>query len=113
MRDRSARLPSDAELRVLHDDEMFRVVLGNISATGARLDHLGDLPQDAPVTLFHGEVRIHARVVWSKDHQTGVQFVTPLSITDLEALRGASGAAGVWAILGHWVAAADGGSRLN
>ena len=112
MRDRSTRLPSDAELKVAHDDEIFRVVVGNISTTGARLDHLGDLPQDAPVTLCHDEARIHARVAWSKEDQTGVQFVTPLSATELDALRGASGAAGVWASLGHWLAADGAPSRL-
>ena len=101
MQSRSARLPSDNELRVMHADEVFRVSLVNISTTGARLDHLGDLAQDAPVTLRHLQMRVPAHVAWSNDKETGVRFETPLSTADLDTLRKADGGEGVWASLGH------------
>ena len=101
MQSRSTRLPSDTELRVMHADEVFRVLLVNISTTGARLDHLGRLPQDAHVTLSHLQMRVPAYVAWSDDKQTGVRFAAPLSPTDLDILGKAVGGEGVWASLGH------------
>jgi len=101
MQARSTRLPSDNELRVVHADEVFRVVLVNISTTGARFDHLGQLQQGAPVTLRHLEMRVPASVAWSNDKETAVQFTNPLSNEDLAALSQAIGGGGVWASMGH------------
>ena len=101
MQPRSARLPSNNELKVMHRDEVFRVRLVNISTTGARLDHLGDLAQDTAVTLRHGQMRVPAYVAWSNDKETGVRFATPLSTEDMDTLRTADGGEGVWASLGH------------
>ena len=103
MRFREQRFPSVTELRVMYGDEVRRVQLVNISATGARLEQVWHLPEDALVTLCHLHVRIPARVVWSNERQTGIRFVMPLTTTDMNALRGAIGRSpGSWESGSHY-----------
>ena len=101
MQPRSARRPADNEVRVIHADEVFRVLLVNISTTGARLNHIGNLPQDALVTLRHLYMRIPAYVAWSNDEETAVRFATPLTTREVDALCKLNGKTGVWASLDH------------
>lgn len=97
MRDRDQRFSSDTELKVRCGDEVFRVQLANVSSTGALVGPLRPLAQRALVTLSHLQLRIQARVVWSNGRQTGIQFVTPLSISDRKVLQDAVGPGpGVW-----------------
>lgn len=89
---RDQRLPTDLGIRVAHCDELYSARLVNVSTTGARLDLPGRcLPQDALVTLHRLDCRIPARVVWSNGRQTAVHFVTPLSQSSMNFLRGVGG----------------------
>ncbi len=88
MRYREMRLPCDTEVTALLGEAARRVRFANLSRTGARLLGLGRVPRGALVTLVHLNTRISARVIWTDDRQAGLRFVTPLSDSDLNALRG-------------------------
>ena len=97
MRYREMRLPCDTEISLLLGGEVRRARFVNLSPTGARIEGLGRVPRDAPATLVHLDRRIAARVIWSNGRQAGLRFVTPLSTSDLSALRGVGGVRpGAW-----------------
>lgn len=88
MRYRSQRYPANSELGIEYDGLQRRARLIDISPTGARLRGLPPIPADSRLTLSHLSRRIFARVAWSNEHYTGVEFATPLSAQDLDTLRG-------------------------
>lgn len=88
MRYRVPRYPANSELGIEHEGTQHRARLVDISSTGARLRGIAALTDDAQVTLCHLYRRIGARVVWSKEHYFGVEFLQPLGAEDLAALRG-------------------------
>jgi hypothetical protein len=98
---RQMRLPCDTAVTALLGENARRVRFVNISPTGARIEGLGLVPREASVTLTHLNTRIAARVVWANERQAGLRFVTPLSNTDMSALRGVGGSQpGMWASSG-------------
>ncbi len=103
MRYRIPRLPADIALSVEYSGRVCAVRLVNISTTGARLEGFDPpLPRDAKVTLQYLHMRVSAQVIWSYNGQTGVHFVTPLSQSTVDALRGAGGSmSSTWGSFGH------------
>lgn len=88
MRYREMRLPCDVEVVVMVADQPRRVRVVNVSSTGARVEGLGRVPREAPVTVMHLYSRFPARVVWTNARQAGLRFTIPLSAADLASLRG-------------------------
>ena len=64
---------------VIHDDHRYKVVLRNISKTGARIEGLLEVPvgTDFVIDLGDGQLAV-ATVRRSKKHTQGVEFETPL-----------------------------------
>lgn len=91
MRFRPQRYPAQTELRILQGEPAHTAELTNLSATGARLNTTARLPMSSMVTLSYVGLRLLSRVVWSREQRTGLEFVTPISGPELNALRGAAG----------------------
>jgi hypothetical protein len=78
IQDREARLPSDVAVRVFIGDEQYRAFSLNVSANGACLTGTGRLQVGEQVIIRYLHLSIRARVAWSSDLATGVQFLEPL-----------------------------------
>ncbi|MGR3500636.1 MAG: PilZ domain-containing protein [Limimaricola soesokkakensis] len=86
MRYREPRFATDRELRVVYGKEIQRARLINVSATGARLGQLSQMEPDRLVLICLLHLKIPAKVVWSNEKQTGVHFLEPLSVADLQTM---------------------------
>ena len=91
MRYREPRYPADIGVRLAFDYDVHDAELVNISASGARIRHSELLPTGTFVTICHLHLRVPARVVRSNGKETALRFVTPLSASDLTAIRGSKG----------------------
>ncbi|MBB3981827.1 diguanylate cyclase (GGDEF)-like protein/PAS domain S-box-containing protein [Sphingobium fontiphilum] len=73
-------------IAVLHDGHVYHGKVRNISATGALIEGLWNVPVD---TMFSMELTdgltVNARARWSRDDRMGVEFISPI---DLSRLRG-------------------------
>ena len=105
MRRRAERYPADTGVRLAYDYGVHAAELVNISATGVRIHHPELLPAGTLVTMCHLHLRVPARVVRSNGEETALRFLTPLSASDLNAIRGIEGRN-----LGNWVRSATKGS---
>ena len=99
---RSARPPRQTMLRrvnLIHGAERYEGTIRNISATGAMISGLWNVP---PGTIFSLELGIGQTITitsrWCKDDRMGVEFAEPLELDDVgkiqlqpEARRAASG----------------------
>jgi EAL domain-containing protein (putative c-di-GMP-specific phosphodiesterase class I) len=76
---RGDRLSMYRKIGVVHDNHYYRVVLRNLSLTGALIEGMLDVPAGTKfvIDLGDGQLAI-SRVVRSKGHQQGVQFEEPL-----------------------------------
>jgi hypothetical protein len=83
------RHPTDAAIRVWHENQSFRAVALNISTGGARLGGLAPLPLNAKVTIQYIHLTLRAQVVWRERNLTGVRFMTRLTSKQAYALQGA------------------------
>ena len=97
MRHRAERYPADTGVRLAYDYDVHDAELVNISATGVRIRHSELLPAGTLVMICHLHLRVPARVVRSNGEETALRFVTPLSVSDLNAIREPKGRD-----LGHW-----------
>ena len=87
MRYREPRLPCDTPVTVLAGGVARRGEVANLSATGARLKGLGDLGRGASVQVRFLDLRVEARVMWSRGAEAGLRFPTPLTPWQVSALR--------------------------
>lgn len=73
-------------IAVLHDGHVYNGKVRNISATGALIEGLWNVPVD---TMFSIELAdgltVNARARWARDDRMGVEFISPI---DLSRLRG-------------------------
>ncbi len=76
---RGDRLSMYRKIGVVHDNHYYRVVLRNLSLTGALIEGILDVPVGTKfvIDLGDGQIAI-STVVRSKQHQQGVKFETPL-----------------------------------
>ena len=88
MRHRAERYSADTGVRLAYDYDVDDADLVNISATGARIQHSELLPAGTLVTICYLQVRVPARVVRSNGEETALRFMTPLSASDLNTIRG-------------------------
>lgn len=103
MRYREQRYPADTALRIEFGERVERAHLVNVSATGARLSQLAPLPSGTVLNLCYLSIRLSASVIWSNQRQTGIRFTRPISMGDVNVLRGAGGRpAGAWGTSNHW-----------
>lgn len=86
---REERGPTDAAIRVWHENRCHRAVALNISTGGARLGRMPPLPMNAWVTVQYLYLNIRARVVWTNGETTGVSFEKRLTSQQAKALQGA------------------------
>jgi hypothetical protein len=102
MRFRDLRFPCDLELVAACAGDLRRVLLRNVSVTGARIEGLGHVPRGAPLILFLLEGRHAAVVVWVNERQAGLRFAPELTRAQVSALRGVHGAdrPGAWGVQG-------------
>ncbi|WP_168201530.1 methyl-accepting chemotaxis protein [Phreatobacter aquaticus] len=64
----------------LRDGSRHPVAIANISETGAKIASLPGLETGKPLTLVLSDgTEAHAKVVWAKDGEVGIQFDMPLS----------------------------------
>lgn len=68
------------------------VIIRNISATGARLLCKVPLVENCEVVLKKRPIFADARVVWSKQGEAGLQFYSPLPLSQLDFTINSSGA---------------------
>ncbi|UOR14671.1 EAL domain-containing protein [Qipengyuania aquimaris] len=76
---RSERRSVFRRIGAIHDDHRYKVVLRNISKTGAKIEGLLDVPvgTDFVLDLGDGQLAV-AKVRRSKGHVLGLEFETPL-----------------------------------
>ncbi len=89
MRQREKRSPTEAAIRLWHNNQCHRAIALNISTGGARLDGVAPLPVNAWVTVQYLHLNIRAQVAWTEPGVIGVRFATPLTIEQARALQGA------------------------
>jgi diguanylate cyclase (GGDEF)-like protein len=78
-RSRSVRKSVFRKVGAIHDDHRYKVVLRNISKTGAKIEGLADVPVDTKFVLDLGGGQLAvATVRRSKGHTLGLEFETPL-----------------------------------
>jgi methyl-accepting chemotaxis protein len=64
----------------LRDGSRHAVAIGNISETGAKIARMPGLEPGTSLTLIlTDDTEAHAKVVWAKDGEVGIQFNMPLS----------------------------------
>ena len=89
MRQREYRSPTDAAIRVWHQDQCQRATALNISSGGACLGGMAPLPVNAWVTVQYLHLNIRAHVAWSEPEVVGVNFQTRLTDDQVKALQSA------------------------
>lgn len=78
-RSRSLRKSVFRRIGAIHDDHRYKVVLRNISKTGAKIEGLADVPVGTNFVLDLGGGQLAvATVRRSKGHTQGLEFETPL-----------------------------------
>ncbi len=76
---RSDRLSMYRKIGVVHDNHYYRVILRNLSLTGALIEGILNVPVGTKFVLDLGDGQLAvSKVVRSKGHQQGVQFEEPL-----------------------------------
>ena len=90
MQNREHRFPSNMAVRIYLDNEAYRAHVANVSAGGARLIGAEQLPVGAQLTIQCRHLCIRARVAWSRDVETGVEFLMPLGPEDRRTLMSAA-----------------------
>lgn len=86
-RRRDRRMDVDLLVQVEADRFHRSGKLEELSRTGARLRFTGTLPVNQIVILNRAGLELIARVVWSKDGRTGVEFRYPLTADNFVQLR--------------------------
>ena len=87
MQNDDGRYPSDVAVRVFSDTDQYRAYSLNVSECGACLTGMGRIAEGTPVTIRFLHLCIQARIAWSSDVATGVEFSLPIAPADLERLR--------------------------
>ena len=105
---RAERYLADTGVRLAYDYDVHDAEFVNVSATGVRIRHSELLPAGTLVTICHLHIRAPARVVRSNGEETALRFLTPLSASDVNVIRGSKGRN-----LGHWVRPATEGSGTS
>ncbi|WP_309621590.1 PilZ domain-containing protein [Novosphingobium sp.] len=78
------RLGAAASLELIHPRRAC--LLDDISSTGARL-RIDPAPANGAMVLLHfHELKVYARVIWSKSNEVGLQFEQPLALEDMQGM---------------------------
>lgn len=88
MQDRELRVGTDTPVDVQIGAAVRHSGLVNLSSGGALLANMRGLLADMQVTIRHGSLNLPARIMWCRNGVAGVRFMTPLSRTELQRLRG-------------------------
>jgi len=87
---RSSRPERKSMLRTVavhHDNHVYTGRIRNISATGALIEGLWNVPADTLFSIELGEQHfINATARWSRDDRTGVEFTAPIDLSTLRPI---------------------------
>ncbi len=79
---RSARAARQTMLRKImleHEGQQYNATVRNMSATGALIEGLWNVPAGTPFNVYLGDGKVvNATARWCKDDRMGVEFATPL-----------------------------------
>lgn len=82
---REQRFPADSAVQITHSGEVYQALACDVSLNGVCVAGMQKLPPGSQVTICCLGLVIQARVAWSKDFFTGLQFDVPLEAADLQA----------------------------
>ncbi len=86
---KSSREPRTSMLRtinLIHNDNRYTARIRNVSASGALIEGIADVPPGTVFTVeFGGHYQVKGLCRWSHDDKMGVEFDEPVSVERIRA----------------------------